>query len=92
MECLEDVRSTLLLSGIADGMPKNLNTETIDADENPHLFKHVYKHSITTHRSNSLVNDKKNMIADAHRAGYRVSNMWREPTSPGYIKSHTIDD
>ena len=47
---LEDIRTSLLLSGISDRLPADLNPETIDYYENPILSRHMITHSVT-HRS-----------------------------------------
>ena len=44
---LKDIRTSLLLSGIAERLPADLNPETIDCYENPLLSRHL----MTTHRS-----------------------------------------
>ncbi len=40
---LDDMRTTLILSGIKEKIPESLTIEMVDEDLNPILFKHVYK-------------------------------------------------
>ena len=46
MEQLDDIRTSLILSGMTTQMPPDLSIETIDVDRNPILFRHVLRHSI----------------------------------------------
>ena len=39
------MRTTIILSGIVESLPKDLSTETINAKETPLLSCHVLKHS-----------------------------------------------
>lgn len=52
MDVLPDLRSTLLLSGIAERVPESaMSLETIDAEQTPYLGRHVMKHSFNQDRS-----------------------------------------
>ena len=41
---MRNMRSTIILSGIAESLPKNMTMETINHEEAPHLSRHVRKH------------------------------------------------
>jgi len=59
VEQLNDIRTTLILSGIQEKMPENLTIEIVDESENPHLYRHVFTQSVT-YRAGSFVENNHN--------------------------------
>lgn len=58
---LQDIRTTLLLSGIEEKMPTNLSVAAVDEEETPLLYRHVLKQLTMGNRSSTLTSPKTHL-------------------------------
>lgn len=90
VEQLNDIRTTLILSGIQEKMPENLTIEIVDEGENPHLYRHVYTQSVT-HRAGSFNENNHNQyltITNKKRSVQKSQSMEESENSKKHLHQH----
>ena len=84
---LEDIRTSLLLSGIAERMPSDLiNPEKIDHYENPILSRHMLTHA-NTYRSSSSPNT---VPPHSYRQHFREKGQEASSSNEPLLQMNTI--